>query len=887
MGFGPAGLRLRGLFMQDGLKGRGMMERRSSQITAMKLARTSVLTLALLTSARAAAQNATPAPAAGDKPADDNAAKKPTPFDPREIVVFGGSALTAALKNAVAEQEYDADRVSSYGVSSVGELLDAITSENGDDTPQILVNGQPTRSVSDISDLPVEAVARIEQLPRGSAVAVGGAPGQRAYNVVLKRSVNSRTVTASYQMPTDGGWSNVRADGQVTYIKDDDRINLSMRGAWSGSLLESERGVIPLTSTTYYSPLGNVTGVSGGEIDPALSLAAGRPVTVAGVPALASPTLASFVATAGQPNSTDVTGYRTLRGRSRPYEFALTGNKVLAPWLSLTFNGRLGWTADQRLSGLPSARFLLPVGHPNSPFTRNVVLAYSDAARPLQTSSNSNTVGLALTLNATFGEWRATLAGKYDERHRTYAYDTVAPISGGTIPIAATTNPFAGGLQALIPVTNTLTLSDTTTKDLQGDLEGPIFALPAGQVRLRAGLGATWLELDGSSSNGLGDRHFRRRQYAANAGLTVPLTGRPDGNSGGIGNTELTIDAGVSDLGPYGTIRNLALALNWQPRTWLRMTASHAYDEVAGYPELLAAPATITPNVLYFDPVTGTTANVTLISGGGGNLENENRRIRHLTVTLTPWKAYNLQISGDFIVTDVRNQAGALPAPTPAILAAFPDRFVRDASGQLVQVDSRTVNFARQHTSEMRTGVSFGVPLSHPKPQPRIKGEKRKAPSRPMLQVNASLTHVFTSTSTIRDTLGTVDLLSGGGVGLFGGQTRDVADASVAINDRGVGIRGQVNWKGPSYLAIGSVTAPDRLTFSPYARFDVKAFADLAQVFGTSALTKGTRITVGIENIGNTRQTVRNQAGVTPLSYQSVYRDPIGRLVTIELRKTF
>ncbi len=853
-----------------------------------RLTRGSLLTLALLMAGTARAQDSAPGPKSDPvKPSKPEQAP-PAPTDPREIVVFGGSTLTAALKNMVAEQVYDPDRVSSYGVGSVGELIDAITSENGDDTPQILVNGQPTRNVSDISDLPIEAIARIEQLPRGSAVAVGGAPGQRAYNVVLKSSVNSRTVTASYQVPTAGGWNNLRADAQVTYIKNDDRINLSLRGGWSGSLLESERGVIPLTPSVPYSPRGNVYSAAPDGIDPALNALAGNVVTVAGIPAATNPTLASFAATAGQPNSTDMTGYRSLRGRSRPYEFAVTGNKVLAPWLSLTFNGRLGWTADQRLSGLPSARFLLPAGHPNSPFSRGVVLAYSDAARPLQSIGNGNSVSMALTFNATFGEWRATLAGKYDDRARVFAYDTVGAISGGQITIPTTINPFAGGLPALIPVTTTRTLSDTVTQDLQADLEGPLFALPAGKVRMRAGLGATWLRLDGASSNGLGDRHFRRHQYSASGGLTVPLTGRADGGGGGFGNTEFTIDAGIADLGPYGTIDNLALALNWQPRPWLRLTASQAYEEVAGYPELLAAPTTTTPNVLYFDPVTGNTASVTLISGGGGNLDNENRRIRHLTLTLMPWKAYNLQLSGDFFVTDVRNQAGALPLPTPAIIAAFPDRFTRDQlTGQLTQVDSRTVNFARQHTSEMRTAFSFTVPLAHPKPAPRVKGVKRKAPARPMLQVNASLTHVFTSTSTIRETLGSVDLLAGGGVGLFGGQTRDTADASIALSDRGVGLRGQTTWRGPSYLATGTAAAPDRLTFAPYARFDVKLFADLAQLFGTSVLTKGARVTIGIENIGNTRQQVRNQAGITPLGYQSIYRDPFGRMVTIELRKVF
>lgn len=369
--------------------------------------------------------------------------------------------------------------------------------------------------------------------------------------------------------------------------------------------------------------------------------------------------------------------------------------------------------------------------------------------------------------------------------------------------------------------------------------------------------------------------------------MTIPLIGRADGTYAGIGNADFSVDAAISDLGSYGSIDSLAMALNWQPRSWLRFTASQTREEIAGYPELLAAPTTTTPNVRYFDPLTGNTVDVTLISGGGGNLDNESRRVRRLSLTVTPWKAYNLQLNSDFTITDVRNQAGPLPLPTPAIIAAFPDRFVRDGAGQLTLVDSRTVNFASQHTSELRTGFSMTIPLAHPAAAPRVRGVKRKAPPRPVLAVSASFTHVFESTSTIRATLGTVDLLAGGAVGLFGGRSRDNAEASLAVSDRGVGLRAQVAWHGPTYLATGTAAAPDRLTFAPYAKLDLKVFADLAQLFGRSAFTSGTRITLSFENLTNSRQVVSDGAGFTPLGYQSIYRDPLGRPISIELRKVF
>ena len=816
---------------------------------------------------------------------------KPAPANARDIVVVGNAALPASLKDIQVEQIYDPDRINSYGVSTIGELLDGITGENGDSEPQILINGQPVRNSSDIADLPVEAVARIEELPRGSATRIGGAPGQRAYNVVLRSDVRSVTLAASYQAATEGGWDNLRTDGTVTYIHQNDRVNLTARGGWSGNLLESERAVTPLVLGVPYSPLGNVVGLSGGEIDPALSLLAGRIVTVAGVPVgAANPGLAAFAATADQANPSDLARYRSLRGSSQPYEVSLTANKVLSPWLEVAINGRLGWTSEERLNGLPSARFLLPAGHPNSPFSRNVALALSDPARPLHGASSSNTVVLGVTFNATFGEWRATLASKYDDRSRTYSYDLTGSIPGGLITIPAANNPFTTPLAGLIPITTTQTSTANNTREVQGDVEGPLLALPAGPLRLRAGLGATWLSLDGASTTGVGERHFRRHEYELRGGLSIPLTAAPGPGARGFGASEFTVDASTSDLGSYGRLDSLALALTWQPAAWLRLTASQASEQVAPSPDLLAYPTTITPNVRYFDPVTGNTTEVTLITGGSGNLASERRRVRHVTLTASPWKAHNLQLTADFLVSDVRNQYGALPLPTPAVLAAFPDRFVRDSNGQLTLVDSRTVNFARQSTTELRSGISFTVPLAKPaKPQPRRAGDRAvmHAPSRPVLQVNASFTHVFSSTTTIRDTLGPIDLLAGGVIGLFGGRPRNSADASVTLSDRGIGLRTGMIYRGPSLLATGTALAPDRLRFAPFVKFDLKLYADAAQLLGPSPLTRGLRLSVSVENVTNSRQGIANLAGLVPQGYQPIYRDPLGRIVSVELRKVF
>ena len=64
------------------------------------------------------------------------------------------------------------------------------------------------------------------------------------------------------------------------------RINLGVRYSGTSALRESQRDIVP-TTTSLFDPRGNITGIGGAQIDPALSALVGRPVTQVGVPASA------------------------------------------------------------------------------------------------------------------------------------------------------------------------------------------------------------------------------------------------------------------------------------------------------------------------------------------------------------------------------------------------------------------------------------------------------------------------------------------------------------------------------------------------------------------------------------------------------------------------
>jgi outer membrane receptor protein involved in Fe transport len=353
-----------------------------------------------------------------------------------------------------------------------------------------------------------------------------------------------------------------------------------------------------------------------------------------------------------------------------------------------------------------------------------------------------------------------------------------------------------------------------------------------------------------------------------------------------LGDSSMAVDIGRSGLGRFGTLSKRSASFEWRMVEWLQFVASTVRDERAIVPELLAAPQVISANVPYFDPLTGQTSDVTLISGGAAGLKNEESRTRTLSLTANPLPKYALQLDADYVVTELRNQIGALPLPSPAVVAAFPDRFQRDATGTLVLVDNRTVNFARQSGKQIRLGARFVVPLITP-PRP-VKGRLGHRPPPPLkLQVNASHTIVLKNTTVIRDGLPQVDLLEGGAIGTGGGVQRHSTNGSIALTRGKSGILVEARRRGANSLVIGTAGAPDLLMFNPLTTIDLKAYADLGQLFASTRVVKDTRISLAFDNITNRRQRVTDRSGEIPQAYQPVRRDPVGRTVMLELRKVF
>ncbi len=810
------------------------------------------------------------------------------------IIVTANPALIAALNGISPEQTYDTDRLTSYVVSTVGEAIDKIAAKDGDEQPVLLVNGQPVQSRSAIENYPTEAISHIDVLPRGSAERIGGAPNQRAYNIVLRSQMTSVTATFGHNLATEGHWNGDSGEVLLTRIRDGDRFNLSLRAHYSGLLREADRGIIQPQQDQPYDPTGNIIPALGAvAIDPRLSALVGFPVSIAAVPANnLHPSLVDFSAGGGLANTTDLGRYRSLLQASRNYVGSLAWTKQLASWFAASLSGNLEWGDSHGLAGLPSALLLISADNINTPFSRDVLLARSDLAHPLQNRSHSIGGSLFLNFDANLGKWHANLGGHYESRIVEYRNDIVqSPAFPGFIILDMRRNPFDPSLGSLIPVSIDLSRSRTSRYEAHANIDGPLFSLPAGDVRVRASVVAGHGTLTPSGS--FGGTLLSRTDVTEQMGITIPITNKQKAFSP-LGDLELSFDIARTELTDEASLDRYSWAVGWQLRPWLRINGGFNRTRNPVDLGILAAPARVYQNVRTYDPVRNETVDVTYSTGGNRGLKPETDDVYRVALSITPLPHYDLQLQAAYTDRRSRDQVGVVSTASAAEMAAFPDRFIRDASGQLIQVDGRPANFASLQEKALRYSVSFVIPFYHRSipsdPSVRVGGENTNPAfvdlPRPRLEVNFAHTIFLESTAVLVSSLSRIDLLHDGAIDPAGGSRRHLINGVISFTDRGSGIRLTGAWQSPTTLFVSTSTT-SQLHFEALADFDLTVFTSTQRLFPGSSWVRNGRISITVTNIANARQRVVDAQGVTPLAYQPAYLNAVGRAVMFELRKTF
>lgn len=563
------------------------------------------------------------------------------------------------------------------------------------------------------------------------------------------------------------------------------------------------------------------------------------------------------------------------------------------------FRTLLPETRQVVLNGLISGRVLDDVSATvNGRFeaNSNESILGGNGADPLQRNSDRHVAHLGTTLGGRSGRWLWTVTGNYDRASTEVSTD---------IADAGMKRRKARSLDALVNADLLLT--------------GPIMELPAGPLSASVRGGVEFRDFESRSSL---DDTGRRSDLARDRGvvqmnLDLPLLSRGGERSSPFGNLSANANLAIERLSDAGSLRTFGYGLTWSPVEAVGFIASATNEESAPTLEQLGGPLLVTPNVRTFDFGRGEVVDATRVYGGNPALRTDDRHVFRMGVNVRPLHRTDMTLSLNYVATGIDDPIAAFPIVTPQIEAAFPERFTRDDKGRLLQIDGRSLNFAKSRQEQVRWGINFTRPLG---PVPLImqnakvrvfasEAEARRAipgavftkaesgsamaqgVSNLASRLFVSLYHNWYLKDRIllRDGLPVLDLLDGGAVDFRGGRRRHEVEFQIGAFKRGLGARLTATWQSGTGIHETNGTAGD-LQFNDFSTVNLDLFANLAERFGgASAPTwlKGTRGTIGVTNLLNTRPQVRDQVGATPLSYQPAYLDPIGRTLRFNLRKVF
>ena len=605
--------------------------------------------------------------AAPQRTAQTTPAPTPSPADAieegdaegEEIVVTGSRRLPGQVIGDIPpDQQLTPADVRSYGVNSVAELLTELgpqTRSGRGGAPIVLLNGRRISGFGEIRDIPTEAILRVDILPEEVALKYGYAADSRVVNFVLRRRFRAATIEASDRIATEGGRSAVQGELDLLQIRGEGRSNLHLSYQDATPLLESERGILARSTDD------------------------------------------------GSGVAFDQTPFRTLLPESRTF----SANAVHArPLLGVnaTLNGRIEVTDSTGRFGLPTLALTTPAG---AGVTR--VLG-EELSGPLLQRNGSVNARLGATANGTLGRWQWTATAAYDRAES----DTItergfdgagfqALVSSGADPLG----PVPAGALGLLPANRARSVTSTGSGDIL--FAGSAFDLPAGPVTTSIRVGASTLDLDSRAfRQGLTTRGDLGRDIVnAQGNIDLPITTR----AAPIGRLSLNGNLAVDRVSDFGTLVTTGYGVNWQPVEAVRVIVNRTDQSQAPTPSQLGAPAVTTPGVRVFDFTRGTTATVTTITGGNALLDQSDRQVLRAGLTVKPWRETDLVLTANYTDTEIDDPIRSFPSAIPAIEAAFPGRFVRDADGDLLSVDTRPVNLSRSENRELRWGINFSKPL--------------------------------------------------------------------------------------------------------------------------------------------------------------------------------
>ena len=833
---------------------------------------TSILAGFLATTAPAYAQDAAPpadpaaaVPDAAAQPVQEDLAPDQADEEGEEIVVTGQRERGAVIGDIPPEIQLDARDIRALGAGSVAELLDAIAPQTqsgrgrGEGRPIVLVNGQRISGFREIRNLPPEAIQRVDILPEEVALKYGYRADQRVVNFVLRRRFRAITTEAEYGVATEGGRDRYEADFNLLRIDRAGRWEIDAEYEHEAPLFESER-----------------------DLD------------------------------------TELGEFRTLLPETDRFELSGTLNRTLFTDIGATVNATLEANESKSQFGL----------------------AFPNAPRPLMRETSGRDAHIGIALNGAIAPWQWSFTANYDRGHavtRTDRRDVfdlrdraetdtevanaelVANGSLFELPAGEVSTTFRIGAErqglesegTRLGVATRSDLSrtrgnaqaniDIPIADRRRDVLGALGDLSAnlnaeveqfsdfGTLRTLGG-GLNWSPLkevsliasftdeDGAPSmQQLGNPVVQTpnvRVFDFTRGETVDVT-RIEG-----GNPDLTADS--------RRVYKLGLTLRPISETDLSVTANYTNSSIRN--AISSFPA-ITPEIEAAFP-----------ERFERDADNRLLRIDTRPVNFARVDREELRwgISFSKPIKSARPPREALPPRVQERIRR------REAGGENAPAaggaqPGTAAEGARQGGQQQGGrnragggGGGGGQGFGGPGGPGGFGGGRFGGGGGQGGRLQFALYHTwrFEDSILIREGVPELDLLNGSAAGNRGGRSRHELEGQAGIFKNGLGARITANWQSGTNVrglpgGVGGTNSD--LSFSNYATVNLRLFANLGeqQFVKEMPWLRGTRVSLEINNLFNSRPNVRDSAGAAPLGYLPDELDPLGRSVSLSVRKLF
>lgn len=498
------------------------------------------------------------------------------------------------------------------------------------------------------------------------------------------------------------------------------------------------------------------------------------------------------------------------------------------------------------------------------------------------------------------GGFKLTATGLGGESYIRFNADQFDPAAvtraaAGTT-LATALDPFGGRTSAAVldQINNSELIQDgrQTLYEGQVKIDGALFALPGGDVKVAVGGVARKETFNGQNSTGeigaavpasLGLAGGDRTIYSAYGEMFIPLFSEANAVPG-LRRLDLSISGRYDRYSDFGGTFNPKFGANWSPVDGLTLRASYGTSFHAPQLADLFGPdsrATFTPNL------TGITApannqNIPSISLAGSNirLDPETAKTYSFGLDVAPASVPGLRLSGTYYNIDFRNQVGF---PIFALIQTDPgyQQFVyRNPSADLVRQlvgDLRTINFTPDNiptvaqvldlrrvnlsqiltqgidfTASYRFGTSFGA-------------------------INASITgnHTLSYKTRTTSVAPEFDQIEAGGIPTVPWGVRGVLDISARQGHR---LNIAANWSSGYKNAYVTNTALNAIeAVSSYFTMDVRGSINIAN----DSFPSGTNLELSVDNVfDRDPPIVRSGNGIGRGNI-------LGRVFTVGLRQKF